>query len=338
MKHWQQYSIQERLQILDITSGNTGLPRIAVEKDWWVTMVLKALSMTQYSKLMSFKGGTSLSKGWQLIHRFSEDIDIALKREDRFAISGTSNTQLAKARRTARHYIIRELPTELQLALESLGISGFSIEPETFVIKDGVNHELRADTHPSVVYVSYNSVLPETSDYVLPRVKIEISCLSMDEPVENLTLNSFISASVSDVEDINVNFNTVVPTRTFLEKMFLLHEEFKKEKPRSYRMSRHLYDLEKMMDTTYGKYALANKDLYADVVCHRSVYNKIPNINYETHHPSQINFLPPESIIQEWKEDYKNLKNQFIYDSDSISFEKLILRISELQKRVRNIR
>lgn len=337
MKHWQQYSLQERLQILDITSGNTGLPRIAVEKDWWVTMVLKALSMTQYFKLMSFKGGTSLSKGWQLILRFSEDIDIALKREDRFAISGTSNTQLAKARRTARHYIIRELPTELQLALESLGITGFSIEPETHIIKDGANHELRADTHPSVVYVSYNSVLPETSDYALPRVKIEISCLSMDEPVENLTLNSFISASVSDVEDINVNFNTVIPTRTFLEKMFLLHEEFKKEKPRSYRMSRHLYDLEKMMDTTYGKDALANKDLYADVVRHRSVYNKIPNINYETHHPCQINFLPPESIVQDWKEDYNKLKNQFIYDSECISFEKLILRISELQKRVRNI-
>lgn len=337
MKHWQQYNIQERIQTLDITSSKTGLPRIAVEKDWWVTMVLKALSMTKYSKLMSFKGGTSLSKGWQLIHRFSEDIDIALKREDRFAISGTSNTQLAKAKRSARHYIIRELPIELQGALESLGISGFSIEPETYIIKDGVNHELRADTHPSVVYVSYNSVLPETSDYVLPRVKIEISCLSMDEPVEKLTLNSFISASVSDVEDVNVNFNTVIPTRTFLEKLFLLHEEFNKEKPRSYRMSRHLYDLEKMMDTIYGKDALANKDLYADVVRHRSVYNKIPYINYETHHPSQINFLPPESIIQDWKDDYKKLKNQFIYDYESISFEKLILRISELQKRVRDI-
>lgn len=338
MKHWQQYSLQERIQILDITSGSTGLPRIAVEKDWWVTMVLKALSMTQYSNLMSFKGGTSLSKGWQLIHRFSEDIDIALKREDRFAISGTSNTQLAKARRTARHYIIRELPIELQEALESLGVTGFSIEPETYILKDGVNHDLRADTHPSVVYVSYNSVLPETSDYVQPRVKIEISCLSMDEPVENLTLSSFISTSVSDVEYLSVNFNTVIPTRTFLEKMFLLHEEFSKETPRSYRMSRHLYDLEKMMDTIYGKEAIANKDLYADVVLHRSIYNKIPCINYESHCPSQINFIPPESIIHEWAKDYKNLKDQFIYDAQSISFNELILRITELQKRVREIK
>ena len=130
MKHWQQYNSTEQLQILDITSAETNLPRLAIEKDWWVTMTLKALSNTQFSHLMSFKGGTSLSKGWRLIDRFSEDIDIALKREDRFAISGTSNSQLAKARRTARHYIIRELPDDLQASLSSLDISDFSIESE----------------------------------------------------------------------------------------------------------------------------------------------------------------------------------------------------------------
>ena len=88
MKHWQQYNAEEQLQLLDITSGATGLPRLAIEKDWWVTAVLKALSLTQFSHLMSFKGGTSLSKGWQLINRFSEDIDIALKREEHFLIKG----------------------------------------------------------------------------------------------------------------------------------------------------------------------------------------------------------------------------------------------------------
>lgn len=67
MKHWQQYNLEERLQILDITSAEKGLPRLAVEKDWWVVMVLKALSQTQYAHLASFKGGTSLSKGWSLI-------------------------------------------------------------------------------------------------------------------------------------------------------------------------------------------------------------------------------------------------------------------------------
>lgn len=211
MKHWQQYNETEKLQLLDITAAKTGLPRLAVEKDWWVTMVLRALSLTQYSSLMSFKGGTSLSKGWQLIERFSEDIDIALKREDRFAIAGISNNQLAKARRIARHYIVRELPEDLNTALSSMGVTQFTVEAETERIKDGVTYEMRADTHPSVVYVNYNSIVPETAEYLQPRVKIEISCLSMDEPVQQKTLRSFISEVVPESEDVTVNFK-VHPT------------------------------------------------------------------------------------------------------------------------------
>ena len=117
----------------------------------------------------------------------------------------------------------------------ALGVSDFTVEPETSKNKGGEQYELRADTHPSVIYVNYKSVIDETSEYLLPRVKIEISCLSMDEPVEEKTIRSFISEAIPEAEDVSVNFNTVIPTRTFLEKIFLLHEEFQKEKPRSYR-------------------------------------------------------------------------------------------------------
>lgn len=79
---------------------------------------------------MSFKGGTSLSKGWNLINRFSEDIDIAMRREGKFSIASTSGNQLAKVRRAARHYIVRELPEELTEALNKMGIVDFTVEPE----------------------------------------------------------------------------------------------------------------------------------------------------------------------------------------------------------------
>lgn len=98
MLHWQNYNEIEKVQLLNIVSAEKKLPRLAIEKDWWVCVVLKALSMSQYSNLYSFKGGTSLSKGWKLIERFSEDIDIAIKRDDRFSINGASNSQLAKVR------------------------------------------------------------------------------------------------------------------------------------------------------------------------------------------------------------------------------------------------
>lgn len=337
MKHWQQLNIDERLDVLAITSARTKLPQLVVEKDWWVTMVLKALSTTRYFSLMSFKGGTSLSKGWNLINRFSEDIDIAIRREGKFSISSTSGNQLAKVRRLSRHYIVRELPVELTEALNAMGITDFSIEPElTRTDAEGNAIELRATTHPSTLYVKFKSILPEESEYIEPNVKIEISCLSMNEPVENKTIRSFMADILEKEEDISVVFPTVVPTRTFLEKIFLLHEEFQKEKPRCKRMSRHLYDLEKIMDTDFGK-SIADMDLYDSVVKHRSDYNKVDGVDYELHKPSTVSFIPPIEMMNEWEKDYESMQQHFIYGGDSLSFEQLIQRMRELTSRIRKL-
>lgn len=337
MKHWQQLSVEERLDVLEITAAKMHLPQLAVEKDWWVTMVLKALSTTRHFDLMSFKGGTSLSKGWNLINRFSEDIDIALRREGKFSISSTSGNQLSKVKRIARHYIVRELPQEIVEALNGMGIVDFSVEPElTKTDNDGIQTELRATTHPSTIFVRYKSILPEESAYIEPKVKIEISCLSMDEPVEDKILRSFMADILKDEEDVEVKFPTVVPTRTFLEKIFLLHEEFQKEKPRSKRMSRHLYDIEKIMGTDFGK-SIADKDLYDSVVKHRSIFNKIESVNYELHKPATLSFIPPESIIKDWENDYKSMQNHFIYEERSLSFYELIKRMEELTVKIRNL-
>ena len=336
MIHWQQYNDVEKIQLLDIVSAAKKLPRLAIEKDWWVTVVLMAISKTKYSDLYSFKGGTSLSKGWNLIERFSEDADIAIKREGRFSINGDTKSQLAKVRRSSRHYITKELPEELTNILSQMGVYNFSIEPEISRFIDGKEIELRADTHPSVLYVNYKSVLPETSEYILSRVKIEISCLSMNEPIEEKIISSFISEVKPDTDEVRVKFKTVLPTRTFLEKIFLLHEEFQKESPRSKRMSRHLYDLERLMDTEYGKDALNNKSLYDEIVNHRSVYNKIDGIDYEMHSPYTLDFLPPSHLIDEWRKDYEVMSDQFLYHQENrMTFEVLIERMKELLRRVR---
>lgn len=337
MKHWQQLSIKDRLDVLEISSAKTKLPQLAIEKDWWVTMVLKALSKTRHSNLMSFKGGTSLSKGWNLIKRFSEDIDIAIRREGEFKISSTSNYQLTKVRRLARHYIVRELPGELAKNLEAMGIVDFSVEPElTKTDTNGITIEMGATTHPSTVLIHYKSILPEVSKYIEPTVKIEISCLSMDEPVEEKIISSFMSDILKEEEDIEVKFATVVPTRTFLEKIFLLHEEFRKDRPRSNRMSRHLYDIEKIMDTEYGK-SIENRELYDNIVEHRSIFNAIKGIDYKYHNPALLSFIPPKSVIAEWKKDYVTMQKNFIYDENSLSFEALIGRMEELTARIRKV-
>lgn len=335
MKHWQHLTPEECLDVLEITSAKTHLPLLAVEKDWWVTMVLKALSTTSHFDLMSFKGGTSLSKGWSLINRFSEDIDIAIRRAGRFNISSASRSQLTKVRRTARHYVVRELPGEIESSLKAMGIADFSVEPE---IKrhdiDGNPVVLQATTHPSTIIVHYRSIVPTETKYIEPKVKIEVSCLSMDEPVENKLIKSFIS-DVFVEEDVEVRFPTVVPTRTFLEKIFLMHEEFRKVSPRSKRMSRHLYDIEKIMDTDFGK-SIFDRELYYSVVKHRSIFNKIEGIDYGLHNPATLSFIPPASVIKDWEDDYRAMRQHFIYDDRSLPFIELIERMKELTARIRN--
>lgn len=337
-KLWQNsLSKNEKIALSQKIAGATGMDERAVEKDWWLTVAIKALSQTQCAHLMSFKGGTSLSKGWNLIGRFSEDVDIAIKREGRFAISSTKPNQLAKARRKSRHYIVRELPDELTAIINQMGVVDFSIEPELSRERNGKQIELRADTHPSTLYLNYQSIFPTQSPYILPRVKIEFSCLSMDEPVEEKTIRSYYSEYDPDCDDVSVQFKTVVPTRTFLEKMFLLHEEFQKEQPRSLRMSRHLYDLERLMDTEYGTEALSNRELYNEVVKHRDTYNHIDGIDYASHTSDKIIFIPPQAVIESWRSDYNALSEAHIYDKNKIPFEQLIARIQELQARVRNM-
>lgn len=158
----------------------------------------------------------------------------------------------------------------------------------------------------------------------------------MDEPVEEKTLRSFMADVLKEEEDVEVRFPTVVPTRTFLEKIFLLHEEFQKENPRSKRMSRHLYDIEKIMDTDFGK-SIADRELYDSVVKHRSVFNKVEGIDYDLHNPSTLSFIPPETIIKEWEKDYQSMQNHFIYEERSLSFDELIKRLEELTARIRNL-
>ena len=99
MSSWQNHSIDERISMIQSVAQDHNIEDNAIEKDWWVTVVLKALFNTSCGKWLLFKGGTSLSKGWNLINRFSEDIDIAI---DRFFLKKSLTCHLPSVRTTTR--------------------------------------------------------------------------------------------------------------------------------------------------------------------------------------------------------------------------------------------
>jgi hypothetical protein len=129
---------------------------------------------------------------------------------------------------------------------------------------------------------------------------------------------------------------TVDPKRTFLEKVFLLHEEFAKpaEKIRYDRMSRHHYDLEKLMDTEFGLAAMADTALYQLIVQHRAKFTPMRGIDYNRHSPATINFLPPTAVLPQWERDYGLMQGSMIYGPSS-SFKVLLKRMEELRSRFR---
>jgi hypothetical protein len=195
------------------------------------------------------------------------------------------------------------------------------------------------DDDPVKIELRYPSVT-ESAAYLPSRVLIEIGSRSLIEPFAVRQFKSFISEQFPDQSfaDDNINVPTVIPERTFLEKIFLLHEEFQQplEKKRIERKSRHLYDLEKLMDTEFAARALANKDLYRHIVEHRSTITPIRGIDYANHTPDKINPLPPTALLGDWEKDYAQMQQSMIY-RESLPFDKLIERISELKSRINKI-
>ena len=163
----------------------------------------------------------------------------------------------------------------------------------------------------------------------------------MNEPLEDVEINSIISQILPDSKFADDLFliKAVSPKRTFLEKAFLLHEEFAKEIKdiRIDRMSRHIYDLEKLSNTNIAQKALNDTELYKTIIEHRRKFIGIKGFDYSTLFPQSISFVPPQEIISYWKDDYTRMQSTMIYGK-SLSFDMLMERIKELNERFRSIK
>jgi predicted nucleotidyltransferase component of viral defense system len=329
MNEFLKLSDKDRINVLTQASIKKKLSLLAIEKDWWITMTLRALFACECSDHIVFKGGTSLSKAWNLIERFSEDIDIAIDRKFFGFEEKLKKKQITNLRRASCSYIKNTLQNELNQKLQNNGIIGYSLfVPES--------EDTTKD--PQIIEIHFKSLF--TPDYIRDKVVIEIGARSLVEPSENIRLRSIIADYYpqSNYADDYFAVPTVVPQRTFLEKAFLLHEEFQKppEKIRVNRMTRHIYDLEKLMDTNFAESALNNSNLYNVIVEHRRILTAMKEVDYSTHVPEKINFVPPDFILDSWREDYEIMQSGMIYGK-SLSFEKLIERIKLLNERFRNI-
>lgn len=333
MTGWLKLTDDQRRETLSQAQLLTGINVKALEKDWWVTLVLKALFQMPLAEHFMFKGGTSLSKGWKLIPRFSEDIDIALHPNafGREYLNNPSHSYVKQLKREGCAFTSTTIKDVLQQSLLSLEVPEGMLE----IIAEEVKPTM-PDKDPQSLYVNYPS-LYDPNPYLADAVKIEFSVRSLAEPSEIIQIRSLLDEYFPNPAYAETPFavRTVVPRKTFIEKVLLLHEKFADpalSKLQGDRMSRHLYDLVTMMETAVMQEALNDKELFNALLQHRAGYIRV--INYEGMTVESLAFIPSPDLMELYRQDYEFMQANMIY-REAPDFDKVLQELKWLNGKFR---
>ena len=329
---------ERRRLVCTQTGAQLNLFEIAVEKDFWVCWTLgKLFELPEWGERLTFKGGTSLSKCWSLIERFSEDIDIVIDRgalgfggdnAPEQAPSRKQTTKRLKALKEACQQCIRD---QIQPAL---------VESISSDLPDTLEWSLEPDPDDpdgQTLLLLYPTAFPEQAAYLRRAVKIEMGARSDTDPAETVVISPYISDAFPDLlSEPGTEVQTVMPRRTFWEKAMLLHEEtFRPEasKRRRNAMARHYYDLYRLIMAGIGDESVRDMDLFHRVAAHRQVFFRHTWVDYSTLNPGQLRLVPAEADRPAWQADYENMRREMFY-GDVPAFEQILAVVREFQSRL----
>lgn len=329
---WSDLTKDERIAALQNVAGVKHIAPQAVEKDLWVTSVLQVVFTLPFADSLIFKGGTSLSKVYGKIERFSEDIDLAMDRNYFGMEDDLTKKQLKRLRKQSSSFVRDTFAPKLWDALHIMGIDGINVVAEPDGTGDATYPE------PRKIYIEYRSLFSEPSDYIRPRVMLEVGARSLMEPTMDASVQSLVESVFPDVRTSLVR--PIIPTatieKTFLEKAFLLHELFTTDAGKhAGRKSRHLYDLERLMDEPFAEAAIRDDALWETISHHRQGFTSMRDVDYTPDIRKRIVLAPPVEYKKEWRDDYETMRGTMVFGS-SPSFENLIDRMHELERRFRS--
>ena len=334
MNNYYSLNDEQRLRVLTTAEEKIGLPAAAIEKDLWVTCILQLLFSIDLDADLLFKGGTSLSKIGQLIQRFSEDIDIAVNPKV-FGFDGElSKKQIKKLRKASSQFVEKTLAVKLEEAIRKHHLDSFlTLETEPEGEGDSTYPE------PRHIFVRYQSLVPLKYTYLKNEVVLEIGARSLMEPTQSLHIQSMVEDCFPSIITTIANPLIVAsaPEKTFLEKACLLHELFSvnQKTEKADRRSRHLYDLQRMMDKDFAQKAIQDDALFQSIQHHRSIYTSVQGVDYSKDFRHDIVLLPPENVRTAWENDYRSMCATMIYGPHP-TFAELMASMEELERRFRN--
>lgn len=313
----------QRKELFNETSARRGMTPAIVEKDFWVSWVLgRIYQHERLSRLLMFKGGTSLSKAYGLIERFSEDIDLVL--DWRVVTEAEPEVERSKKKQKALNEAMRER------AREYIASDLFAMLAEVI---DGVCECSIDKEDAQIINIRYPAAFSD--QYLRPEVRLEIGPLAAWLPYEEKTISCYAAEEFPDVFDITEYVVQVIKAeRTFWDKVTILHHEAHRpvENAQPSRYSRHYYDLYKMIHSDVKQRALDNLHLLVEVVEFKQRFYPRGWAKYEKAVPGSLKLIPADHVLDVVRKDYAAMRNMIFGEVPEM--DEIMAALQQLQQEI----
>ena len=320
-------SQEQQQALLTIAENNSSLSASILEKDLWVCLLLEAIFSLPVN--MAFKGGTSLSKVFNLIHRFSEDIDITIDYRNFISdidISKTSKSQLKKISNQLKALLSKFIENDLVPGLKKYLLDNYP----------SVKYELTLENNGEALHFSYPSIVETSSNgYLLEHVLLEFGIRNDARPNDKYKIWPYLKDSTnSDILFPQATVDTLSPIRTFWEKATLIHVECHRDRLKESpdRLSRHWYDLFHFSRSNFKDQALKDTDTFNGVIQNKKAFFNASYCNYDDCLNNAFKLIPRDEKISELKKDYNKMIEAKMFIIDPPHFDEIIQELSALEK------
>ena len=311
---------KQRAELFEETAMRKGIGPAIIEKDFWVCWILsKLFSVDSIAEKIMFKGGTSLSKVFKVVERFSEDIDLVLNWDeltDEDPQEQRTNKQQKKfneqLKRKSHLYIQEQLLPEIASSLDSICEARIS------------------NNSPAIVDICYPAAFAE--NYLRPEILLEIGPMALWCPNAQYQISSYAAEEFPGIFDNpRCMVQTIKAERTFWEKATILHHEANRPENivQPPRYSRHYYDLACMAETEIAESALNQLDLLESVSRFKDKFYPRSWARYDLAKPSTFRLIPSQKRIIDLEEDYQQM--QIMFFGNIPSFAQIIDNLSNLE-------
>lgn len=304
---------------------------VIMEKDFWVCWLLSILFESEFADSLVFKGGTSLSKIFGAIDRFSEDIDLSLSPAflGVFEVA-TNRTQAAKLMKKAEAACVLAVQTQIMRMLETTAL-------RVLVRKEQWRFEFLEDPHTNspVLFFHYPSSLPTGFAYIKRSVKLEFGSLTDQQPTVCHTIRPWIAEVFpAAFPDWQCEVIALEMGRSFWEKATILHAEYHRplDKPMRDRFSRHYADTAALASHPEAIKAIDQHDLRNKVVSWKNLFFPNASASYHEAKPDTFRLVPRAERLLELRRDYQLMRDMYL--SEPVSFDDILDTLSDLERRI----